>query len=86
MIKQLLSLVLVLTASVLHVQAQTSDPRKESLVFCDEGSWQQDDGQLSFYNGDNHTLTNGWFRQVNGKKLGDTPNHLIQVNDTLLAV
>ena len=86
MIKQLLSLVLVLTASVLHVQAQTSDPKKESLVFCDEGSWQQDDGQLSFYNGDNHTLTNGWFRQVNGKKLGDTPNHLIQVNDTLLAV
>ena len=57
MIKQLLSLVLVLTASVLHVQAQTSDPRKESLVFCDEGSWQQDDGQLSFYDGDAHTLT-----------------------------
>lgn len=86
MIKQLLSIALVLAAPVFHAQGQTSDPLKESLIFCDEGGWQQDNGQLSFYDGNTRTLTNAWFRQVNGKKLGDTPNDLIQINDTLLAV
>jgi len=86
MIKQLLSIALVLAAPVFHAQGQTSDPQKESLIFCDEGGWQQDNGQLSFYDGNTRTLTNGWFRQVNGKKLGDTPNDIIQINDTLLAV
>ena len=86
MIKRLLSLALALTASVTVLTAQTSNNKKESLIFCDEGGWQQDNGQLSFYNGTTSTLTNAWFRQVNGKKLGDTPNDIIQINDTLLAI
>lgn len=86
MIKRLLSLALALTASVTVLTAQTSNNKKESLIFCDEGGWQQDNGQLSFYNGTTSTLTNKWFEQVNGKKLGDTPNDIIQINDTLLAI
>lgn len=65
-----------------RLQAQTS----ESLIVCNEGNWQSDNGQLSFYDGKTGTLTNQWFRQVNKTKLGDTPNDIIQVNDTLIAI
>ena len=37
MIKRLLSLALALTASVTVLTAQTSNNKKESLIFCDEG-------------------------------------------------
>jgi len=50
MIKRLLSLALALTASVTVLTAQTSNNKKESLIFCDEGGWQQNTGQLSLYN------------------------------------
>ncbi len=58
----------------------------ENLIICNEGNWQSDNGQLSYYDGVNGILTNRWFRQVNGIKLGDTPNDIIQVNDTLIAI
>lgn len=58
----------------------------ESLIICCEGLWQSDNGQLSFYNGKTGTLTNQWFRTINNQKLGDTPNDIIQVNDTLIAI
>ncbi len=61
-------------------------PTSENLIICNEGNWQSDNGQLSFYEGKTGTLTNKWFRQVNGSKLGDTPNDIIQVNDTLIAI
>ena len=61
-------------------------PTSENLIICNEGNWQSDNGQLSFYEGKTGTLTNKWFRQVNGNKLGDTPNDIIQVNDTLIAI
>lgn len=59
---------------------------KENLIVCDEGNWQSDNGQLSYYDASTGTVTNQWFRKVNGTKLGDTPNDIIQVNDTLIAV
>jgi hypothetical protein len=65
-----------------RLQAQTG----ESLIVCNEGNWQSDNGQLSFYDGKTGTLTNQWFRQINKTKLGDTPNDIIQVNDTLIAI
>ncbi len=65
-----------------ELHAQTG----ESLVVCNEGTWQSDNGQLSYYDGKTKTLTNQWFRQVNKTKLGDTPNDIIQVNDTLIAI
>ena len=58
----------------------------ENLIVCNEGNWQSDNGQLSYYDGMKGQLTNQWFRQVNGTKLGDTPNDIIQVNDTLIAI
>ena len=58
----------------------------ENLIICNEGNWQSDNGQLSYYDGTAGVLTNKWFRQVNGSKLGDTPNDIILVNDTLIAI
>ncbi len=58
----------------------------ENLIICNEGNWQSDNGQLSFYEGRTGTLTNKWFRTINGAKLGDTPNDILQVNDTLIAI
>ena len=58
----------------------------ENLIICNEGNWQSDNGQLSYYDGTAGVLTNKWFRQVNGSKLGDTPNDSIQGNDTLIAI
>ncbi len=58
----------------------------ENLIVCNEGNWQSDNGQLSYYDGVTGQLTNKWFRQLNGIKLGDTPNDIIQVNDTLIAI
>ena len=58
----------------------------ENLIVCNEGNWQSDNGQLSYYDGMKGQFTNQWFRQVNGTKLGDTPNDIIQVNDTLIAI
>ena len=66
----------------ISVHAQT----RESLIICNEGNWQSDNGQLSYYDGTTATLTNQWYRAVNGTKLGDTPNDIIQVNDTLIAI
>lgn len=58
----------------------------ENLIICNEGNYQSDNGQLSYYDGTAGVLTNKWFRQVNGSKLGDTPNDIILVNDTLIAI
>lgn len=66
----------------LSAHAQTTD----NLIICNEGNWQSDNGQLSYYDGTTGTLTNQWFKTKNGTKLGDTPNDIIQVNDTLIAI
>ena len=58
----------------------------ESLIICNEGNWQSDNGQLSYLDAMTGELTNKWFRSVNGFKLGDTPNDIIQINDTLIAI
>lgn len=58
----------------------------ENLIVCNEGNWQSDNGQLSYFDSRTGTLTNQWFRAVNGIKLGDTPNDIIQINDTLIAI
>ena len=65
--------------------AQSNDV-KDNLIICNEGNWQSDNGQLSFYDATTGTLTNTWFRTVNNKKLGDTPNDIIQINDDLFAI
>lgn len=59
---------------------------KENLIICNEGNWQSDNGQLSYYDANTGTVTNKWFRTINGIKLGDTPNDILQINDTLIAI
>lgn len=58
----------------------------EDLIICDEGNWQSDNGQLSYWNATTQTMTNQWFRNVNGIKLGDTPNDIIKIDDDLIAI
>ena len=58
----------------------------ENLIICNEGNWQSDNGQLSYYDGNTGKMTNQWFRSKNGIKLGDTPNDILHVNDTLIAI
>ena len=36
----------------------------ENLIICNEGNWQSDNGQLSYYDGTAGVLTNKWFRQI----------------------
>lgn len=56
----------------------------EKIILLNEGNWQSDNGQISYIF--NHTITNGWFKAKNGTKIGDTPQHIIQINDNLLAI
>lgn len=57
----------------------------ERLIVLDEGTWQADNGRLSYYE-DGQVISNSWFRDVNGYKLGDTPEDIIQVRDNLIAI
>lgn len=58
----------------------------EDLFVLNEGNFQSDNGQMSLFSGKTLSITNGYFKSVNGFKLGDTPNDIIQVNDTLYAI
>lgn len=57
----------------------------EKLIVVNEGMWQTDNGRLTYFC-DGEIVSNQWFRDINGKKLGDTPNDIIQVNDQLIAI
>ena len=64
----------------------TPTTETDNLIICNEGNWQSDNGQLSYYDSSTGTMTNEWFRKINGIKLGDTPNDILQINDTLIAI
>lgn len=66
--------------------AVTPDPSAggEKVILLNEGNWQSDNGQISLI--EDHVITNSWFKAVNGMKIGDTPQHIISLNDTLLAI
>ena len=57
----------------------------ERIIVCNEGLWQADNGCLTYFE-DGKVISNQWFREKNGYKLGDTPNDIIQVNDNLIAI
>lgn len=58
---------------------------QEKIILLNEGNWQADNGRISYF--ENGTVvSNQWFRDMNGYKLGDTPNDIIQVNDNLIAI
>ena len=77
--KRLVTLLLFLTLYIYNTHAQ------ERIILLNEGMWQADNGRLSYF--ENGTIvSNQWFRDRNGYKLGDTPNDIIQVNENLIAI
>ena len=58
---------------------------QERLIVVNEGVWQTDNGRLTYFE-DGKVVSNQWFRDQNGAKLGDTPNDIVQVNDDLVAI
>ena len=58
---------------------------QEKIILLNEGSWQADNGRMTYFENGN-IVSNQWFRDNNGMKLGDTPNDIIQINDNLLAI
>lgn len=58
---------------------------QERIILLNEGSWQADNGSVTYFE-DGNVVSNHWFRDVNGYKLGDTPDDIIQINDDLIAI
>ena len=58
---------------------------QERLIILNEGLWQADNGRVTYFE-DGKIVSNEWFREINGYKLGDTPNDIIQINDNLIAI
>ena len=76
--KRLLTL-LCLTLYIYNVRAQ------ERIILLNEGMWQADNGRMTYFE-NGQVVSNQWFRDKNGYKLGDTPNDIIQVNENLIAI
>ncbi len=75
--KTIFTLILAVMANMVMAQ--------EKIILLNEGNWQADNGRISYF--ENGTvMSNQWFRDMNGYKLGDTPNDIIQVNDNLIAI
>ena len=72
-------LLLLLCAIVTTLQAQ------ERIILLNEGNWQADNGKITYFE-DGKVVSNQWFRDVNKRKLGDTPNDIIQINNHLIAI
>lgn len=58
---------------------------QEKIILLNEGNWQADNGTVTYFE-DGKVVSNRWFREKNGYKLGDTPNDIIQINDNLIAI
>ena len=71
----------LLLSSLLAIQCMA----QEKLIILNEGLWQADNGKVSYFE-DGKIISNEWFRENNGYKLGDTPNDIIQINDNLIAM
>lgn len=82
MLKPIKTLLLAVAAAVM---VQPAFAAEEKIIILNEGDWQADNGRLSYFE-DGKIISNKWFRDVNGTKLGDTPNDIIQVNDNLIAI
>ncbi|MCM1348324.1 MAG: hypothetical protein NC338_02845 [Firmicutes bacterium] len=65
--------------------ATLSSSAQEKIILLNEGNWQADNGKITYFE-DGRIVSNQWFRDVNGYKLGDTPNDIIQVKPDLIAI
>ncbi len=75
---------LVLSSILASIVALVSYAQ-ERIILLNEGNWQADNGRITYFEND-HVVSNQWFRDVNGFKLGDTPNDIIAVNENLIAI
>lgn len=75
---------LLLSVAAVIAGVSTSGAQ-EKIILLNEGNWQSDNGRLSYFE-NGRIVSNQWFRDVNGYKLGDTPNDIIQVHDNLIAM
>ncbi|MDE6811068.1 MAG: hypothetical protein K2J15_01825 [Muribaculaceae bacterium] len=57
----------------------------EKIIVIDEGTWQADNARLTLFE-DGKIVSNQWFRDCNGFKLGDTPTDIVTINDNLIAI
>lgn len=80
MLKRLRLLTLLLSAIIPSLL-----PAQERIILLNEGNWQADNGRITYFE-NGKVVSNQWFRDVNGSKLGDTPNDIIAVNDNLIAI
>lgn len=58
---------------------------QEKIIIVNKGPWQGDNGRLSYFQ-NGSIVSNQWFRDVNGRKLGDTPDDIIHVRSNLIAI
>ncbi|MCH5215979.1 MAG: hypothetical protein J1F10_03480 [Muribaculaceae bacterium] len=58
---------------------------QEKIILLNEGLWQADNGRISYFE-NGKIVSNQWFRDINGTKIGDTPDDIIQVNESLIAI
>ncbi len=71
--------------SVLLIAISVTATAQEKIILLNEGNWQSDNGRMTYFE-NGKIVSNQWFRDVNGSKLGDTPNDIIQINDNLIAI
>lgn len=72
-------------AALLSAIIPSQASAQERIILLNEGLWQADNGKITYFE-DGKVVSNQWFRDVNGMKLGDTPNDIIAVNDNLIAI
>ena len=77
--RKILSTVIVSCLALFYAHAQ------EKIVLLNEGIWQADNGTITYFE-DGKVVSNKWYRDKNGSKIGDTPNDIIQINDNLIAI
>ncbi len=70
---------------LLALTAATTLAAQERLIILNEGTWKTNNGRLSYFE-DAQVVSNQWFADVNKSTIGDTPNDIIQINDSLLAI
>lgn len=75
----------ILSCLMLCINGVSTILAQERIILLNEGNWQADNGKITYFE-DGKVVSNQWFRDVNGFKLGDTPNDIIAVNDNLIAI
>lgn len=73
------------TSSSVKAEFENKSNVSENIILLNEGNWQSDNGQVSFIK--DHVITNQWFKNINGTKIGDTPEDVLYIpNKNIVAV